>query len=47
MSTLHGSECNPRLNPAMACIAQIKGKGFAGYEEAILLLKEYVQGRRV
>ena len=25
---------------AMACIAQIKGKGFAGYEEAILLLKE-------
>lgn len=26
--------------PAMACIAQIKGKGFAGYEEAILLLKE-------
>ena len=24
-----------------------KGKGFAGYEEAILLLKEYVQGRRV
>ena len=33
--------------PAMACIAQIEGKGFAGYEEAILLLKEYVQGRRV
>ena len=33
--------------PAMACLAQIKGKGFAGYEEAILLLKEYVQGRRV
>ena len=26
--------------PAMACIAQIKGKGFDGYEEAILLLKE-------
>lgn len=26
--------------PAMACIAQIKGNGFAGYEEAILLLKE-------
>lgn len=26
--------------PAMACIAQIKGKGFQGYEEAILLLKE-------
>ena len=32
---------------APVCIAQIKGKGFAGYEEAILLLKEYVQGRRV
>ena len=28
--------------PAMACIAQIKGKGFAGYEEAILLLKQYL-----
>lgn len=28
--------------PAMACIAQIKGKGFAGYEEAILLLKEHL-----
>jgi len=28
--------------PAMACIAQIKGKGFQGYEEAILLLKEYL-----
>lgn len=26
--------------PAMACIAQIKGKGFQGYEEAILLLKQ-------
>jgi len=25
---------------ALACIAQIKGKGFKGYEEAILLLKE-------
>lgn len=29
--------------PAMACIAQIKGKDFQGYEEAILLLKEYLQ----
>lgn len=29
--------------PAMACIAQVKGKGFAGYEEAILMLKEYLQ----
>ena len=29
--------------PAMACMAQVKGKGFAGYEEAILLLKEYLQ----
>ncbi len=28
--------------PAMACIAQIKGKGFQGYEEAILLLKDYL-----
>ena len=28
--------------PAMACIAQIKGKGFQGYEEAILLLKEHL-----
>jgi len=26
--------------PAMACIAQIRGKGFQGYEEAILLLKQ-------
>ena len=26
--------------PAMACIAQVKGLGFAGYEKAILLLKE-------
>ena len=29
--------------PAMACIAQIKGKGFYGYEEAILMLKEHLQ----
>jgi len=29
--------------PAMACIAQIKGKGFQGYEEAILLLKEHLK----
>ncbi|MDD3335154.1 MAG: type II 3-dehydroquinate dehydratase [Eubacteriales bacterium] len=26
--------------PAMACLAQIKGLGFQGYEKAILLLKE-------
>ena len=49
---VHLSDINERETfrhisyPAMACIAQIKGKGFAGYEEAILLLKEYVQGRR-
>ena len=29
--------------PAMACIAQVKGKGFYGYEEAILILKEHLQ----
>ena len=29
--------------PAMACIAQVKGKGFYGYEEAILMLKEHLQ----
>ena len=28
--------------PAMACIAQIKGKGFQGYEEAILMLKKHL-----
>lgn len=28
--------------PAMACIAQIKGLGFQGYEEAILLLKRHI-----
>ena len=28
--------------PALACMAQIKGKGFYGYEEAILLLKEHL-----
>ena len=28
--------------PALACIAQIKGKGFLGYEEAILLLKKHL-----
>ena len=27
---------------SLACIAQIKGQGFAGYEEAILLLKEHL-----
>ncbi len=29
--------------PAMACMAQIKGKGFWGYEEAILLLKKHLE----
>ena len=29
--------------PAMACIAQVKGKGFQGYEEAILMLKDHLQ----
>ena len=28
--------------PAMACIAQIKGKGFQGYEESILMLKKHL-----
>ncbi|MBE5801331.1 MAG: type II 3-dehydroquinate dehydratase [Clostridiales bacterium] len=28
--------------PAMACIAQIKGLGFQGYEKAILMLKERI-----
>ena len=28
--------------PAMACIEQIKGLGFQGYEKAILLLKEHL-----
>ena len=28
--------------PAMACIAQIKGHGFQGYEKAILMLKEHI-----
>lgn len=28
--------------PVLACMAQIKGKGFYGYEEAILMLKEYL-----
>jgi len=28
---------------SLACIAQIKGKGFKGYEEAILLLKERLE----
>ena len=30
--------------PAMACIAQVKGLGFAGYEKAILLLRERLKG---
>ncbi len=29
--------------PAMACIEQIKGLGFQGYEKAILLLKAHIQ----
>jgi len=29
--------------PALACMAQVKGKGFDGYEEAILMLKERLQ----
>lgn len=29
--------------PAMACIGQIKGLGFQGYEKAILLLKDHLQ----
>ena len=29
--------------PAMACIEQIKGLGFQGYEKAILLLKDHIQ----
>ena len=32
--------------PAMACIAQVKGLGFAGYEKAILLLRERLANRR-
>ena len=28
--------------PALACMAQIKGKGFYGYEEAILMLKQHL-----
>lgn len=45
---VHISDIKDRENfrhvsyPAMACIAQIKGKGFYGYEEAILLLKEHL-----
>ena len=45
---VHLSDINERETfrhisyPAMACIAQIKGKGFQGYEEAILLLKEHL-----
>ena len=33
--------------PAMACIAQIKGLGFAGYERAILLLKQHIQEHEI
>ena len=45
---VHLSDINERESfrhisyPALACIAQIKGKGFYGYEEAILMLKEYL-----
>ncbi len=48
---VHLSDVSQRENfrhisyPAMACIAQIKGKGFQGYEEAILLLKEHLKER--
>ena len=28
--------------PALACMAQVKGKGFYGYEEAILMLKDHL-----
>lgn len=31
--------------PAMACLTQIKGLGFAGYEKAILLLKQALSSR--
>ncbi|MBR6570474.1 MAG: type II 3-dehydroquinate dehydratase [Clostridia bacterium] len=46
---VHLSDINERETfrhisyPALACIAQIKGKGFAGYEEAILLLKDHLK----
>lgn len=30
---------------ALACIAQIKGKGFQGYEDAILFLKQHLQNK--
>lgn len=45
---VHLSDINERESfrhisyPALACMAQIKGKGFKGYEEAILLLKEHL-----
>ena len=48
---VHLSDINERESfrhisyPALACIAQIKGKGFAGYEEAILLLKEHLSNQ--
>ncbi len=31
--------------PAMACMEQIKGLGFQGYEQAILLLKEHLSAK--
>ena len=45
---VHLSDINERETfrhisyPALACMAQIKGKGFKGYEEAILLLKDHL-----
>lgn len=45
---VHLSDVSKRENfrhisyPAMACIAQIKGLGFQGYEKAILMLKERI-----
>lgn len=45
---VHLSDINERESfrhvsyPAMACVAQVKGLGFAGYEKAILMLKELI-----
>ena len=45
---VHLSDINQREEfrrisyPAMACMAQVKGLGFAGYEKAILMLKEHI-----
>lgn len=32
--------------PAMACIAQVAGLGFAGYEKAVLLLKSHISQQK-